>query len=34
MKKSAPRDPDFDPIRDEPEFSAITGQASSTRTSS
>ena len=34
MKESAPRDPDFDPIRDEPEFSAITGQASSTRTSS
>jgi tetratricopeptide (TPR) repeat protein len=26
IKESAPRDPDFDPIRDEPEFSAITGQ--------
>jgi tetratricopeptide (TPR) repeat protein len=26
MKEAAPRDPDFDPIRDEPEFSAITGK--------
>jgi tetratricopeptide (TPR) repeat protein len=29
LKESAPRDPDFDPIRDEPEFSAITGQVDS-----
>jgi tetratricopeptide (TPR) repeat protein len=29
IKESAPRDPDFDPIRDEPEFSAITGQVDS-----
>jgi tetratricopeptide (TPR) repeat protein len=34
FKESAATDPDFDAIRDEPEFSAITGQASSTRTSS
>jgi len=29
IKEGAPRDPDFDPIRDEPEFSAITGQVDS-----
>ena len=34
MKESAPRDPDFDPIRDEPEFSAITGQVGAARSGS
>ena len=31
LKESAPNDPDLDPIRDEPEFSAITGQADAPR---
>ena len=34
FKKSAVEDSDFDAIRDDPEFSAITGQTSSARTSS
>lgn len=34
FKENATADPDFDAIRDEPEFSAITGQASSTGASS
>jgi tetratricopeptide (TPR) repeat protein len=34
LKKSAVEDPDFDSIRDDSEFSAITGQTSSARTSS
>jgi tetratricopeptide (TPR) repeat protein len=29
LKESAPSDPDLDPIRDDPEFSAITGQVDS-----
>jgi tetratricopeptide (TPR) repeat protein len=33
-KENAVRDPDFDAIRDEPEFSAITGQADSARAGS
>jgi tetratricopeptide (TPR) repeat protein len=33
-KENAVRDPDFDAIRDEPEFSAITGQAHSARAGS
>jgi tetratricopeptide (TPR) repeat protein len=33
-KKNALKDPDFDAIRDDPEFSAITGQVDSARTSS
>jgi tetratricopeptide (TPR) repeat protein len=32
-KKNAVKDPDFDAIRDDPEFSAITGQMDSARTS-
>ena len=34
LKENAPNDADLDPIRDEPEFSAITGQMDSTRSSS
>jgi tetratricopeptide (TPR) repeat protein len=34
MRESAPMDADFDPIRDEPEFSAITGQVDSSGSSS
>ena len=34
FKKNAARDPDFAAIRDEPEFSAITGETSSARASS
>jgi tetratricopeptide (TPR) repeat protein len=34
FKKGALEDPDFDPIREDPEFSAITGQVGSARTSS
>lgn len=34
MRESAPMDSDFDPIRDEPEFSAITGQVDSSGSSS
>ena len=34
FKQNAVGDPDFEAIRDEPEFSAITGQAGSTGTSS
>jgi hypothetical protein len=33
-KENAVRDPDFDAIRDEAEFSAITGQADSARAGS
>jgi tetratricopeptide (TPR) repeat protein len=33
-KKNALEDPDFDAIRDDPEFSAITGQADATRADS
>ena len=29
LRESAPRDSDLDPIRDDPEFSAITGQVDS-----
>jgi tetratricopeptide (TPR) repeat protein len=34
LKQSAPNDSDLDPIRDEPEFSAITGQVDATRSGS
>ena len=34
FKKNAVEDPDFDAIRDEPEFSAITGQVDTARSSS
>lgn len=34
FKRNALEDPDFDAIRDDPEFSAITGQVDSPRTSS
>ena len=34
LRESAPRDPDLDPIRDDPEFSTITGQVDSPRASS
>ena len=33
FKRNALEDPDFDAIRDDPEFSAITGQADATRAS-
>jgi hypothetical protein len=34
FKKGALEDPDFDAIRDEPEFSAITGQVETARSDS
>ena len=33
FKRNALEDPDFDAIRDDPEFSAITGQTDATRAS-